>query len=384
MRELIVVDVSDPRALVEPLRQALFDGQAAVLPRPGGAKLTATAPLEVPDEVSVVIETSGTTGAPKRVALSADAVLASAEAAVAALGGPGQWLGVLPVHYIAGLQVITRSLVSGTTPLWLHPQPFSTVAMAAAWNDLQEQAAGAPLFTAMVPAQLQRILDDAQNMPVLDEMMRSFSRILVGGQAIPHEVLERAAEKSYRVTKTYGSAETAGGCVWDNVAIGDVSVREMEGRLALSGSVLAHSYLDNPSRTDSSFRTIDGVRWYFSDDAGSVDGNGYVTVRGRLDDVIISGGVKVVLGAVESVLHNQLGASDAVVVGVSHDQWGHVPVVVTTKTLDVVATRLAVQKALGPEARPDRILQVPEIPLLGSGKPDRLELTRLAEKGVHR
>ena len=384
MRELIVVDVSDPQALVEPLRQALFEGKAAVLPRPGGAKLTATAPLEVPDEVSVVIETSGTTGAPKRVALSAGAVLASAEAAVAALGGPGQWLGVLPVHYIAGLQVITRSLVSGTTPLWLHPQPFSTVAMATAWNELQDKAAGSPLFTAMVPAQLQRILDDAQNMPVLDDMMRSFSRILVGGQAIPHEVLERSEERSYRVTKTYGSAETAGGCVWDNVAIGDVVVREMEGRLALSGSVLAHSYLDNPSRTEASFRTIEGVRWYFSDDAGSVEDNGLVTVRGRLDDVIISGGVKVVLGAVESILHNQLGVSDAVVVGVSHDQWGHVPVVVTTKAPDLVATRLAVQKALGPEARPDRILRVPEIPLLGSGKPDRLELTRWAEKGAHR
>ena len=384
MRELIVVDVSDPRALVEPLRQALFEGTAAVLPRPGGAKLTATAPLEVPDDVSVVIETSGTTGAPKRVALSAEALLASAEAAVSALGGPGQWLGVLPVHYIAGLQVITRSLVSGTTPVWLHPQPFSTVAMATAWKELQEQAAGASLFTAMVPAQLQRILDDAQNMPVLDEMMRSFSRILVGGQAIPHELLERAEEKSYRVTKTYGSAETAGGCVWDNVAIGDVVVREMEGRLALSGSVLAEGYLDNPSRTEASFRTIEGARWYFSDDAGTVDDSGVVSVRGRLDDVIISGGVKVVLGAVESVLHNHLGVLDAVVVGVPHDQWGHVPVLVTTKTVDLVMTRMAVQKALGPEARPDRILQVPEIPLLGSGKPDRLELTRWAEKGAHR
>jgi o-succinylbenzoate---CoA ligase len=288
------------------------------------------------------------------------------------------------VHYIAGVtshHPITgewHDIHSGCTPnlsLLLRWPP--------AWKELQEQAAGAPLFTAMVPAQLQRILDDAQNMPVLDEMMRSFSRILVGGQAIPHELLERAEEKSYRVTKTYGSAETAGGCVWDNVAIGDVIVREIEGRLALSGSVLAEGYLDNPSRTESSFRIIDGVRWYFSDDAGTVDDNGLVTVRGRLDDVIISGGVKVVLGAVESVLHNQLGVLDAVVVGAPHDQWGHVPVVVTTKTLDLVVTRLAVQKALGPEARPDRILQVSEIPLLGSGKPDRLELTRWAEKGTH-
>ena len=71
MRELLVVDVSDPRSLVEPLRHALFEGGPAVLPRPGGAKITATAPLEVEDEIALVIETSGTTGAPKRVALSA-------------------------------------------------------------------------------------------------------------------------------------------------------------------------------------------------------------------------------------------------------------------------------------------------------------------------
>jgi len=383
MRELLVVDVSDPRALVEPLTAALFHQGPAVLPRPGGAKLIATAPLEVPDDVAVVIETSGTTGAPKRVALTANALIGSAEAAVAELGGPGQWLGLLPAHYIAGVQVITRAVIGSSAPLWLHPEPFSTVAMASRAQELYEIAGGKPLFTAMVPAQLQRILDDVAGMPKLDELMRSFSRILVGGQSIPTALLERSEQLSYRVTKTYGSSETSGGCVWDNRAIGDVVVKEIDGRLAMSGSVLALGYLDNEERTKRSFLKLDGQRWYLSDDAGTVDDTGFVEVRGRLDDVIVSGGVKVALGAIERIIHNDLGYPDAVVVGVPHDQWGHVPVVVSTRAIDLVLARVAVHKALGVEARPDRVIQVLEIPLLGSGKPDRLAIAALAQKGQH-
>lgn len=383
MRELLVVDVSDPRALMGPLRAALFESGPAILPRPGGAKLTATAPLEVPDDVAVVIETSGTTGAPKRVALTAGALLASARSAVSELGGPGQWLGVLPVHYIAGLQVVARSVLSDTTPVWLHPQPFSTVAMASEYAALVDQASGAPLFTAMVPAQLQRILDDVESMPELGEMMRSFSRILVGGQSIPTDLMERSQHAGYSVTKTYGSAETSGGCVWDHAPIGDVVVQEIEGRLAVSGSVIAHSYLGNESRTRESFRERDGVRWYFTDDAGSVDEHGRVHVRGRLDDVIVSGGVKVALGTIETVLHNRLGVTDAVVVGAANDQWGHVPVVVTTRVLDLAAMRSAVGAELGAEARPHTVVQVAEMPLLGSGKPDRLAITEMVKRGLH-
>jgi O-succinylbenzoic acid--CoA ligase len=175
-------------------------------------------------------------------------------------------------------------------------------------------------------------------MPVLDEMMRSFSRILVGGQSLPTDLLERAQERHFSVTKTYGSSETSGGCVWDNRPIGDVVVAEIDGRLAVSGSVLAHGYLDNPEKTQQSFTDIEGVRWYLSDDAGSVDEDGLVVVRGRLDDVIVSGGVKVALGAIESVVQKQLGVVDAVVVGAFSDQWGHVPVVVSTRSFDLVAT----------------------------------------------
>jgi O-succinylbenzoic acid--CoA ligase len=123
-------------------------------------------------------------------------------------------------------------------------------------------------------------------------------------------------------------------------------------------------------------------RWYLTDDAGHVTGEGLVVVDGRLDDVIVSGGVKIALAAVEKAIQRELGVADAFVVGTHHSEWGHVPVVVTTQVVDLVRIRLAVQRALGAEARPDRVITVPAIPLLGSGKPDRLAMTALAE-GVH-
>jgi O-succinylbenzoic acid--CoA ligase len=330
----------------------------------------------------LVIETSGTTGAPKRVALSAKAVIASAEAANQALGGPGHWLLVLPAHYIAGIQVATRAMLGGTTPEVLHPDPFSTVAMASKVTQLLENLAERPLYTSVVPAQLQRILDDAPVMPALDELMRSCSRILVGGQAIQPSLLDRAAERGWKVTRTYGSSETAGGCVWDQRPIGDVTVDVIDGRLALAGSVLATEYLDDPERTRASFIEREGTRWYLSDDAGFVDGDGLVYVLGRVDDVIVSGGVKVSLAAVERVVQTQLGAGNAYVVGVADDQWGHVPVIVSTEPLDLASARSAVAEALGVEARPDRVVVVSQIPMLATGKPDRLALEKLTKESV--
>jgi len=251
--------------------------------------------------------------------------------------------------------------------------------MASKAAELRER--GTPLYTSMVPAQLQRVLDDASTMATLDQLMQSFERILVGGQSIPPSLMERSASAGYRVTKTYGSSETAGGCVWDGLPIGETLIAEFDGRIALSGPTLAHSYLDDPERKARSFVEREGTRWYLSDDAGSVDEQGVLSIQGRLDDVIVSGGVKVALGRIERLVHRDFHAPDAVVVGAEHETWGHVPVVVTTKTLDLTAVRLGIGAELGPEARPDRVLTVSEIPLLPSGKPDRLSLTTLAKEG---
>ena len=129
-RPLAVVDTADPLQCRAALREALSGDGPAVLFRGGGVNPVHTAPLEVEQRIAVVVETSGTTGRPKRVALSADAVLASAAASQSALGGPGQWLLALPVQYIAGINVLARSLAADVEPVPVPPVPWEAKGLA--------------------------------------------------------------------------------------------------------------------------------------------------------------------------------------------------------------------------------------------------------------
>ncbi|MGO3175791.1 MAG: class I adenylate-forming enzyme family protein, partial [Microbacterium gubbeenense] len=181
---------------------------------------------------------------------------------------------------------------------------------------------------------------------------------------------ERAIALGARPVRTYGSTETSGGCVYDGVPLDGVSVQVADGELRISGPNLADGYLDDPERTAATFVTdADGSRWYRTGDAGSVT-DGTVAVTGRIDNVIISGGVNVSLDRVEHIVRELL--PDAVVVAAPHERWGETPVIVTTGSADVLeVARAAVEREIGKPARPDRIVAIPDIPRLPSGKPDR-------------
>jgi O-succinylbenzoic acid--CoA ligase len=359
--------VAHPSETFEALRAALAGGDA-VHPLPDAGEVPSL-PAEVERRVAVVVGTSGSSGAPKLVALSADAVLASAAASASALGGDGQWLLALPVHYIAGVNVLARSITAGTEPVPVAGR-FDAATFAAAARRLD-----APLrFASFVPAQLARLVS-SENPEVLP-LLRRFDRILVGGQATPDSLLEASLELGLNVTRSYGSSETCGGCVYDGVPIGDTRVREADGELRIAGSVLAEGYLGDDELTRSRFPAEGGAREYRTGDAGEV-GDGVVRVTGRLDDVIVSGGIKVSLGAVEQHVRRIPGQADAVVVAVPHDEWGHAPAVVTAAPLTLEALRDAVA-AMGVAARPVRVVVVERLPELPSGKPDRLAAARLA------
>jgi len=374
-RPLAVVDTADPLQCRAALREALSGDGPAVLFRGGGVNPVHTAPLEVEQRIAVVVETSGTTGRPKRVALSADAVLASAAASQSALGGPGQWLLALPVQYIAGINVLARSLAADVEPVPVPPGRMSGARVLAAIEQMSQPTR----FTALVPAQLARLVDDAETDAPLRDALAGFSRILVGGQATPAPLVERATALGWRITRTYGSSETSGGCVYDGRPIGQSRVRVVDGRVELGGPTIAEYYLGDPERTESCFIEDDGERWYRTDDAGELADDGALRVLGRLDDTIVSGGLKVRLGEVERVVREQSGLADAVVVPGHDPEWGEVPVVVTTQSADLATVRRAVGAALGPEARPDRIRVLDALPTLPSGKPDRLTIARLVD-----
>jgi O-succinylbenzoic acid--CoA ligase len=356
-----------PGEMLPALREALAGGDA-VHPVPSD-EARATVPAEVQRRVALVVATSGSSGAPKLVALSADAVLSSAAASASALGGNGQWLLALPVHYIAGVNVLARSITASLDPVPVVGR-FDAESFVDAANRME-----APLrFTSLVPAQLARLVSSEH--PDVLPLLRRFDRILVGGQATPDSLLETALELGLNVTRSYGSSETSGGCVYDGVPIGDTTVRVVDGELRIAGSVLAEGYLGDQELTAGRFPDAGGAREYRTGDAGEVV-DGVVRVTGRLDDVLISGGVKVSLGAVEEHIRRVPGQEEAVVVAVPHEDWGQAPAVVTTVPVALETLREAVT-AMGVAARPARVIVIDRMPELSSGKPDRMRAARLA------
>lgn len=370
---LRAVDGADPVAVGAGLPAAL-DGAAPLAlgfaPGPGD---------DVADGTAVVIATSGSTGVPKRVVLSAAALTASAEATARRIGS-GQWMLALSAGYVAGLQVLVRAQLAGTAPVLLEGR-FTPASFAAATRGM---GAG-PRYASLVPAQLATLLDAAEDRDVR-EALASYEALLLGGQALAPVLRERAAELGARVVRTYGSSETAGGCVYDGVALDGVLVASVDGELRIAGPTLADGYLGDPELTARTFVTDGaGDRWYRTGDAGDV-AHSRVAVTGRIDNVIVSGGTNVSLDRVERAVRTVVGLEGAVVAAIADERWGQgsaIVVALRTGLADsapalLAAARERVAAEVGAEARPARIVPVEALPLLASGKPDRRAIAALA------
>lgn len=369
----------NPRDVLRGLRAAL-NGSGPAL---AVGALSGT-PAEVPAGTAVVVTTSGSTGIPKSVVLSRNALTASALATAARIG-EGSWLLALPASYVAGLQVLVRSLVQGREPAVLSGR-FSPQAFAAAAHTMASSDGGTrvPTFTSLVPAQLSSLVDAAADDASVRSALQSFEAILVGGQALPPALLTRAEACGARIVRTYGSTETSGGCIYDGVPLGGVGARANDGELQVSGPTLADGYLGNLELTAAAFVTgPDGTRWYRTGDAANVD-DGTVRVTGRLDNVIVSGGINVSLDRVERAVRTVPGLESAVVIGIPHPRWGEASAVVVAARDGVHSeaalkdARAAVALHIGAHARPSRLVLVESIDTLASGKPDREALRRAA------
>ena len=225
---------------------------------------------EIDDEVAVVVSTSGTTGTPKGALLTVSALTASAEATHDRLGGAGQWLLALPAHHVAGLQVLVRSVVAGTTPVAISAS-FSAAELVSAVDSL----GSGRRYVSLVSAQLDKSLSD----PAAAAALASLDAVLIGGGPMPAGVAERASAAGVPVVRTYGMSETAGGCVYDGRPLGGVRVRVDDGRVVLGGATLAKGYR-NPVDPDP----FAEPGWFRTDDVGTVDDSGVLTIHGRVDD----------------------------------------------------------------------------------------------------
>ena len=366
-----------PSALAATLGGAGVPGaSAAVAPLPiDPVERAATLAMLRPEEpvtesdAGAVVVTSGSTGEPKGVVLSRAAIVASAEATHQRLGGPGDWLLALPTHYVAGFMVLARTLVAGTKVHHvgrdLHGVP-----------DALERTSR-PSYLSVVATQLSRALAD----PTLAAALARVDTVLLGGGPAPDSLLSRARAGGIRVVTTYGMSETCGGCVYDGRPLDGVTVGIGEREtVSLAGPMVFSGYRLRPDLTSAvldgdRFRTSDRGRWH----------DGRLEVLGRLDDVVVSGGLNVDLGAVERAARPwaERRSGTVAVVGVPDREWGTAVIAVTDVLPDdrvddperqLAELRADLARSLPPHALPKRLVHRNPIPRTEGGKIDRHRL----------
>ena len=426
---------ADPHAMLGVFEQ-LLGGYAA------GADAGADAAAE---PIALVVGTSGSTGTPKRTALTVRALAASAAATERFFGSnsdaASQWLLALPAHYIAGAQVLARSVLAGTDPVIarsvIEPVRFSPEVFLQA----VEHMSSARQFVSLVPTQLHKLLESADTDPYLGaeihEALGSFTGILLGGAPASADLLAAATALGLNTVTTYGSAETAGGCVYSGSILPGVRVELVPeegmpavpdtgekpaqvGRIWISGAHLANGYIGDAARTAEHFFTAaDGTRWYRTDDYGLLSpaatpnsnknsSEQRLQVLGRSDDVLISGGVKISARAVATVLEEHPAVREACVVGLPDARWGTAIAAAVTLVPSADAAAALVPSAgaaaaptenrpalneelcallrarcaekLGAPAAPKQLSILPDFPLTSTGKPDRAEIYSILDR----
>ncbi len=339
------ITVIDPRLpKVETDRVLAALAPTAIVDRSGRTKLPAGRPVQ--DGDAIVLATSGTTGDPKGVVLTSDAVLASAVATSQQLGiDPDQdkWLGCLPLAHIGGLSVVTRALLT-STPLELHRNFDPAAVMTAANNGVTR--------VSLVTRAMRQIDPTA------------FTTILLGGGAIP-------SDRPPNAVATYGMTETGSGVVYDRQALPGVEIQiSAEGEVKLKAPMLLRCYRTSNGEVDP----FDSNGWFATGDAGQIDDEGVLSVFGRIGDVIATGGEKVWPSRLEPFLAKQPGVGEVAVIGKPDPDWGQrvVAIVVPTNAgpnLDQL--RDATKENFGAWYAPREIELVSELPKTALGKVKR-------------
>jgi o-succinylbenzoate---CoA ligase len=333
-------------------------------------------PVENP-RTRLILLTSGSTGDPKGVCLSREAL--EANATLVAQRHPdladAPRVVALPVTSAGGLGVVARAILSDsetvTVPSIGGGGRFTPDMFCDAVAPVLDQG---PVVS-LVPTQLAVLMEDARALDVLARMRR----VLLGGAAAPAELLRRAHDRGVDAVVTYGMTETCGGCVHDGRPLDGVEVRvDTGGRIHLMGPMVADGYRLRPEETSAAF----GSHEFHTEDIGAWR-DGRLRVLGRIDDIVQVKGVNVGLSAVEHALLEHPLIQDAIVIAVADDRDGSrlIACVVLAPTPADDAVTLAqirdhVRARLGSPAVPHDVRQVSVLPYLPNGKIDRLTVQR--------
>ena len=311
--------------------------------------------------IALVIQTSGSTGARKEVALSASALVASALASNKFIGAKSgqRWSLLLPLTHIAGINVLIRSIELGTEPIDLRSAKDS-------YADAD--------FTSIVPTQLYRAIHGNQN---LLSHLKKAKAVLVGGAKLDSQLKFKAKELGINVVESYGMTETTGGCIYDGTPLENTSYElGDDNRIKISGSTLASGYLGEEKLWRDSF---DG-KWFMTSDIGSIK-NGLLEVASRIDDVVVSGGENVSLIAIESEIKSAFPNIDVAAFAVEDLEWGNaIHIAYVGENFNEVEIKKLLEATLGIAAKPKQIHWLDRIPVTALGKVDKSALIEMVEK----
>lgn len=302
----------------------------------------------------IVVASSGSTGRPKPIALSRAALTSAADAAHQRLGFTATWHLALSPGYVAGLMVLVRGLLGD-----------GIVVTDPSLGSLARGIGRACI--SIVATQLYRALDDAEATAAL----ASFDAVLVGGAALRPDLRARAEAAGIAVIETYGMSETCGGVVWDAVPLPGVDIRLGEaGRIAIAGPSIFTGYVGRDDLTAATL--VDGA--VLTNDRGHFAGERLV-IDGRIDDVVISGGINVDLAVVRTAVAAL--EPETAVFAVDDPEWG-ARVVLFAPGGDLAAWRDRLRDALPAAYLPRQVVHVSPLPRTAGGKPERAELLHLA------
>lgn len=325
------------------------------------------------DRTLAVVYTSGTSGHGRGAKLSRRAFIASEAAHAANLGwkDDDRWLLCMPPAHVGGLSILTRCLIARRCVV-LSPGAFDPSRAI----DVMERSR--VTLASVVPTMLRRLL--ACESPVWRPSPH-LRAVLVGGAPFPAPLRSLATERGVVAVATYGCTEACSqvatqslaqagtpGC---GAALRGIEVRIEQGEIQIRGDVLMDGYLEEESA--GSVEMSEG--WLRTGDAGSWLSDGQLSVQGRLDDVIVTGGENVAPQEVEAWLETVPGVLGACVFGVPDDEWGQrvvAAIVEGSSKPDYARMRDRLRRELAPHKRPKKLCLLESLPLNRSGKVDRL------------
>ncbi|MBI2235425.1 MAG: AMP-binding protein [Magnetospirillum sp.] len=372
-------------------------------PRPGWMdwdEMVATAPLHAGkgggqySDALLLCYTSGTTGQPKGALLSQEAMLwnATNSTHMHDLTSADRILTTLPLFHVGGLNILTVPALHAGATVILQRKFAAAAALATI-------AAERITLTVLVPTQLDIMMAEP-GWATVD--LGSLRCITTGSTIVPPRLPQALAQRGVKLIQVYGSTETGPIAAYQRVAdadrigvagkcaihcelrivdpMGDDIPAGTAGEILVKGGNVMSGYWHDKKATDAVLKT----GWFYTGDIGLIDEAGYLVIKDRKKDMIISGGENIYPAALEMILCECPDIDEAAVVARPDERWGEVPVAVVVPRSGANLTAEAVlalfEDRIARYKHPRAVLFVDQLPRTSIGKVVKAEVRKMARE----